>query len=111
MTRAQLGAVALAECGVAAAFGAAMAVVVATVLSPLMPIGPARGPNPTPGLAFNSAILGLGALSIVMVFVLRWPHRCGAWLASPRGSRERCPQVRSSGHHRSWTSSPGAVPR
>jgi len=68
---AQLRAVRLAEVGVTVVVGAAMAVVVAVGLSPLMPIGPARVAEPHPGLACNWAILGFGAIAIVVVFALR----------------------------------------
>ncbi|MDP9073943.1 MAG: hypothetical protein M3N98_07180 [Actinomycetota bacterium] len=68
---AQLAAIGLAEIGVTVAVGASLAVVFATALSPLMPIGPARLAEPHPGVAVNWAILGLGALSIVVIFVLR----------------------------------------
>jgi hypothetical protein len=89
LTRAQLGTVGLVEIGVIVVVGVAMAVVVATALSALMPIGPARVAEPHPGLAFNGAILGLGALAIVVVFVLRvaptiW--RLGGERAGPDGA-------------------------
>jgi hypothetical protein len=71
LTRAQLGVVGLAEVGVTVIIGAALAAVVAIVLSPTMPIGPARVAEPHPGVAFNGAILGVGTLVIVLVFVLR----------------------------------------
>jgi hypothetical protein len=70
LERAQLGAVGMAEAAVTVAIGAAMAVLVAAVLSPLMPIGPARVAEPHPGVALNSAIVGVGALAIVAVLTL-----------------------------------------
>lgn len=71
LTRGQLGAVGMAEVAFTVAIAVAMAIVAATALSPMMPIGPARVAEPHPGLAFNWAILGLGGLAIVVVFALR----------------------------------------
>ena len=60
---------------VVALAGAAGAVVIAFALSPLAPVGEARIAEPSPGLAFDSLVLLLGALAtVVAVGVLGlWP--------------------------------------
>jgi ABC-type lipoprotein release transport system permease subunit len=78
-SRAELASVGLIESGVVIVAGAAVAVVVAVVTSPLMPIGPARVAEPHPGLAINWAILAVGFVAIVLVFAARvlpsvWYH-------------------------------------
>ena len=63
--------------------GSVLAGVVAFLLSPLAPIGPVRPVYPTPGLAFDGVVLGLGVLSLVVLLtgiavaisVYRAPHR------------------------------------
>jgi hypothetical protein len=50
-----------------AAVGAAGAIVLATLLSPLAPAGEARLAEPAPGLSFDAAVIGLGALATVAV--------------------------------------------
>ncbi|MDQ6695983.1 MAG: ABC transporter permease [Actinomycetota bacterium] len=80
---AQLRAAGLAEVGITVAVGAAIAVVAAIVMSPLMPIGPARVAEPDPGVAVNWAILGFGAVAIVVVFALRLAP--AVWRLEPEG--------------------------
>ncbi len=46
--------------------GALVAVVVAILLSPLAPLGPVRPVYPTPGLAFDSTVLGVGFAALVV---------------------------------------------
>jgi hypothetical protein len=70
MTRAQLIVVAAARAVVIGAVGAVVAVVVAYLLSPRMPIGLARQAEVHPGLSFDSAVLVLGAVAIVAVFAV-----------------------------------------
>ena len=49
--------------------GSILAGVVAYALSPLMPIGPIHPVYPTPGLAFDPMVIGLGVLALVVVLV------------------------------------------
>src|SRR6266498_4421529 len=60
MTRSRLAALSLARAAVVTIMGAAAAVGVALAASPLMPIGPARAAEPSPGIEVNLAILGAG---------------------------------------------------
>ena len=69
MTRRQLFAVALAEVGAVTAVGASLAVMLAIVASPTMPIGPARLAEPHPGMAFDWAVLGVGSVAMIVLFV------------------------------------------
>jgi hypothetical protein len=63
--------------------GSVLAGVVAFLLSPLAPIGPVRPVYPTPGLAFDGEVLGIGVLVLVVLLtgtavaisVYRAPHR------------------------------------
>ena len=57
------------------AAGTLLAVAVAALASPLMPIGPARVAEPHPGFSANWAVLGLGAIAVVVVVYARvaWP--------------------------------------
>lgn len=66
-TRGRLAALALARLAPVTLAGAAAAVAVAIAASPLMPIGPARLAEPTPGIEVNLAVLGAG---LVLVAVL-----------------------------------------
>jgi hypothetical protein len=52
---------------VVAVAGAAGGIAVATLLSPLAPLGEARLADPAPGLSFDAPVLGLGALATVVV--------------------------------------------
>jgi hypothetical protein len=70
VSRVQLTAVGLAEVGAAVVVGAAFAGASAALLSPVMPVGPARVAEPQPGWAVNWSILGFGVVAIVVVFVL-----------------------------------------
>jgi hypothetical protein len=88
---------------VVAVTGAGAAVVVAWLLSGLMPVGPASRAELHPGLDFDSSVL-LGGGALVVVAVLgagAWP----AWRAADRVARRRVP--RSSALAR-WASSAGA---
>jgi putative ABC transport system permease protein len=63
--------------------GSVLAGVVAFLLSPLAPIGPVRPVYPTPGLALDGEVLGIGVLLLVVLLtgiavaisVYRAPHR------------------------------------
>ncbi len=70
-TRAQLLATLLLEVAIAAILGAAIAVALALVASPLVLFGPARISEPHPGLAADWTVLGIGAAGIVVLLVLR----------------------------------------
>ncbi len=79
-TRASLVILSLARLAVVTVCGALLAVVIAVVASPLMPIGPARTAEPHPGVEVNLAILGAG-LAIVAVAPLALLARA-AWRAA-----------------------------
>lgn len=70
MSRGQLLAFSLAKVATIALFGGALAVVLAALASPLMPIGPARLAEPRSGFAINVAILGIGFACVVGVLLL-----------------------------------------
>jgi FtsX-like permease family/MacB-like periplasmic core domain len=90
MNRRQLTAVGLTEAVPTIVVGAVLAVVVAVLLSPLTPIGPARVAEPHPGIAVHGAILGIGAVAIVAVFVLLLIP--GAWrVAKESSASEQAP--------------------
>ncbi|HEY7429981.1 MAG TPA: ABC transporter permease [Streptosporangiaceae bacterium] len=61
----QLTAVSLLRTLTVAVAGAAGAMALATLLSPLTPVGEARLAEPSPGLFFDAAVIGLGALAVV----------------------------------------------
>lgn len=75
MTRVQLFAVGLGKVGLIAACGATLAVVGATAMSPLMPIGAARLAEPHPGISVDIAVCAIGFISIVVLLILTaiWP--------------------------------------
>ena len=60
MSRPGLAVLSLARVALVTTAGAAVAVAVAIAASPLMPIGPARFAEPSPGVEVNLAILGAG---------------------------------------------------
>jgi ABC-type antimicrobial peptide transport system permease subunit len=66
MTRARLAALFLARAGAVTGGGAGFAVAIAVAASPLMPIGPARLAEPSPGVEVNLAILGTG-LAVIAI--------------------------------------------
>jgi FtsX-like permease family/MacB-like periplasmic core domain len=70
MSRSRLATLSLARVAVVTTAGAAVAVVVAIAASPLMPIGPARSAEPSPGVEVNLAILGAGFVLIAGVPLL-----------------------------------------
>ncbi len=80
MSRARLAAVSLARLATVTCPGAVLAAGVAIAASPLMPIGPARLAEPTPGFEVNLAILGPGLLlTATLPLVLMIPV---AWIAA-----------------------------
>ena len=79
--------------------GSLMAAAVAVGLSPLSPIGPVRPVYPTPGIAFDWTVLGLGLVVLIVVLVggsvalaLRRPRRAAPTAAAHVRSvlRPRC---------------------
>jgi ABC-type lipoprotein release transport system permease subunit len=66
MTPAQLVLLSVGRGAVVAVVGAAVAVLVAWALSPLSPIGLARTAEVDPGMAFDGAVLGVGALVLLV---------------------------------------------
>jgi ABC-type antimicrobial peptide transport system permease subunit len=90
-TRATLITLSLARLAVVTVSGALLAVVIAIAASPLMPIGPARAVEPTPGVEVNLALLGAGlsAIALLPLLVLSpaaW--RTAAQAAGPLGVAE-----------------------
>jgi ABC-type lipoprotein release transport system permease subunit len=85
MTRRELFAVGLIEVATIAAVGAALAVGLALLLSPLTPIGLGRVAEPDPGFAANWAVLGVGLAAVVVLLVawVSWP----LWRLSGRAAR------------------------
>jgi ABC-type antimicrobial peptide transport system permease subunit len=67
MTRGRLAVLSLARLAVVTVAGAVIAVIVAIAASPLMPIGPARLAEPTPGVEVNLAVLGVGLVGIAVL--------------------------------------------
>ena len=87
-TRGALVALSLARLAAVTAGGALIAVAVAVAASPLMPIGPARGAEPAPGVEVNLAILGAGAAVIALLplaVLARAAWRTAAQAAGPHG--------------------------
>jgi ABC-type antimicrobial peptide transport system permease subunit len=65
--------------------GAAVAVVIAVVASPLMPIGPARLAEPAPGIAVDFPVLGAGFAAVALLPVAALAP--SAWRAVRRTAR------------------------
>ena len=70
MSRSSLVALSLARVALVTTSAAVLAVGVAVTASPLMPIGPARFAEPSPGIEINLAILGTGFLIFAIVPLL-----------------------------------------
>jgi hypothetical protein len=64
MSRSRLVALSLARVAIVTIMGGAVAVGIAIAASPLMPIGPGRSAEPSPGVEVNLAILGAGFVLI-----------------------------------------------
>jgi len=86
MTPGQLLTLAILRVAVIASAGGVIAVAVAVVASPLFPIGPARIAETHPGVAVNTALLGIGFVAMVALLVLRVvvPAWRGAFSLGPR---------------------------
>jgi len=76
MSREQLAAVGMIRATVIGLLGAAVAVVVALCLSPLMPVGVARTAEPHPGFTADVPALALGALAVLSLVGM-----AGGWAA------------------------------
>ena len=70
MSRSRLVALSLARVALVTTSAAVLAVGVAITASPLMPIGPARFAEPSPGIEVNVAVLGAGFLIFAIVPLL-----------------------------------------
>jgi len=91
MTRAQVSAVTALRAAVLAGAAAAVAVVVAYLVSPLLPLGLARDAEPHPGFALDAAVVGLGALvtaSVVAVASVLPAWRAARALGRAAADRE-----------------------
>lgn len=73
-TRTQRAGASLARAAITAALGAALAVVMAIALSPLLPIGPARAAEPDRGIRIDVPVLlgGFFAIAIVLLLPALW---------------------------------------
>ena len=99
MTRSRLAALSLARAAVVTIMGAAAAVGVALAASPLMPIGPARAAEPSPGIEVNLAILAAGFAVIAaapLVVVVPATLRAAARAQGALGLAEPAAPLRSS---------------
>ena len=67
MTRVELAIAGISQVALVAVAGAVLAASIAIVASPLMPIGPARLADLHPGMSVDTFVLGLGALTVVVV--------------------------------------------
>jgi hypothetical protein len=90
-TRATLVTLSLARLAVVTVAGALLAVAIAVLASPLMPIGPARAVEPAPGIELNLVVLGAGLAVIALLPLLAlspvaW--RAAAAAAGPLGVAE-----------------------
>ena len=84
VTRPVLVAVSLARLALVTGAGAALAIVIAIAGSPLMPIGPARLADPSPGISFDPPVLGAGFAAIVLLpLAILAP---AAWRAATRAA-------------------------
>ena len=88
MTRRSLAALSLARVTAVTAPAACLAVAVAVAASPLMPIGPARLAEPSPGVEANLALLGAGLAVITLLpvtLLVPVPWRAAARASGPHG--------------------------
>lgn len=70
MSRRHLLNLGMMRAGLIGLIAAALAVVVAYLLSPLTPIGPARIAEPDPGFAFDPTAIGIGAAAVLIIVPL-----------------------------------------
>jgi putative ABC transport system permease protein len=85
MTRRQLAAAGLVKVGVAAGAGTVLAAGVAVAASPLMPIGPARLAEPSPGVSADVPVLLIGSAATVALLLAR--AALPAWRLASAGYR------------------------
>ncbi|TVZ02601.1 ABC transporter permease [Trebonia kvetii] len=84
VTRPVLVAVSLARLALVTGAGATLAVAIAIAGSPLMPIGPARMADPSPGISVDPLVLGAGFAAIVLLpLAILAP---AAWRAATRAA-------------------------
>src|ERR1700722_12077010 len=86
-----LTALSLARLALVTVAGAVVAVAVAIAASPLMPIGPARTAEPSPGVEVNLVVLGAGAAAIALlrlVVLLPAARRAARQARGPLGVAE-----------------------
>ncbi len=98
MTRPRLAALSIARAGAVTVAGGVLAVGVAIPASTLMPIGPARLAEPSPGIEINLAILAAGcALIAILPVILALPAiwRTAAGAQGPLGVAEPAAPVRA----------------
>jgi ABC-type lipoprotein release transport system permease subunit len=98
MSRTQLAATAMVKVLAVSIAGAALAVLLAILASPLTPVGPARLAEPHPGIAVNVAVLGLGFAGVVTLLALT--TLLPAWRAAGAGSATRQGGESRAGHQR-----------
>ena len=99
MTHRELWAVGLVRTGIVAVAGAALAVGLAVLASPLFPIGLAQAAEPAPGLDVNLALVGAGFVAVSLLVLLAgaissWrAARGGAGGDAPAGRRRARPRA------------------
>jgi ABC-type antimicrobial peptide transport system permease subunit len=110
MSRRQLLVVELAQVVVATVTGALLAVLIAIGASPMMPIGPARVAEPSPGISVDWWVLALGFVGIVVVLVAgaAWPAWRYASRANGTGSNDGI--SRRTMVERHWVTRVGTTP-
>ena len=88
MSRRMLLAVGIARATAIGAVGAAVGVLLAVAASPLFPVGLAGVAEPHPGVHADGAVLGLGALAVLLVTAAcaAWPTWRAASARSPRAA-------------------------
>jgi len=99
MSRSHLTVLSLARVALVTTAGGLVAVAVAVAASPLMPIGPARFAEPSPGIDANLPVLGLGFVVIVLApLLVQVPGaaRVASWTPGASGLDEPAARVRPS---------------
>ena len=92
MTRRQLAAAGLVKVGVAAAAATVLAAGAAVAASPLMPLGPARLAEPSPGVSADVPVLLIGSAATVALLLAR--AALPAWRLASAGYRRTTPLIR-----------------
>jgi ABC-type lipoprotein release transport system permease subunit len=86
MTRTQLWVSEMISAVIIGAVGGGMALAVAVLASPILPIGTARVAEPSPGVSINPLILGIGVITIMALVVIL--AAIPTWLATSRARQE-----------------------